>query len=67
MDLEKVVAELRRERDAIDAAISSLERLGHPGNRVPGRLSDLAAKSPRNGVNGNHGNHGSASLAPGEE
>jgi hypothetical protein len=64
MDLEKVLAELRRERDTIEAAILSLERLGRPGNLRPGRLPDLAARSPTNGADGNHR---SASLALGEE
>jgi hypothetical protein len=67
MDLERVLAELRKERDAIESAIFSLERLGRSGNTSPGRHPGLAAKSPTNGVNGNHGNHRSASLAPGEE
>lgn len=64
MDLEKVLAELRKERDAIDAAIFSLERLARPGNTSQIRLPSLAAKSPTNGLNGNHR---SASLARGEE
>jgi hypothetical protein len=58
MDLENVLAELREERDAIEAVISSLERLDRPGNRGPVRLN-LAAKSPTNGFNGSHKN-----LAP---
>lgn len=68
MDLEKVLAELRAQRDAIDAAIFSLERLGRPGKpgpgRPPGRPPGLAAKSPTKAVNGNHR---SASLTPAEE
>jgi hypothetical protein len=64
MDLEKVLAELRKERAAIDAAISSLERLDRPGNLRPGLPLGLAAKSPTNGANGHRR---SAVLAPGEE
>ena len=37
MDLEYVLAELRRERDAINAAIVNLEGLGRPGKPIPDR------------------------------
>ena len=39
MDLGAVLAELRRERDEIDAAIRNLERLEHDRPRGPGRPS----------------------------
>lgn len=60
MDLEKILAQLRKEREALDEAIFSLERLGRPRG-LPGRPPDLATKSPTNGANGNHR---TASLAP---
>ena len=50
MDLAKALAELRQERDDIDQAILSLERLakGRPRGRgrPPGRMSDPARKRP---------------------
>ena len=49
MDLENVLDELRRERDAIDAAILSLERLNRVGLPGAARLSDWAARKPKNG------------------
>lgn len=52
MDLENVLDELRRERDAIDAAILSLERLNRVGLPGAARLSDWAARKPKNGANG---------------
>lgn len=59
MDLENVLVQLRQERDKIDAAILSLERLGSVS---PVRQDDLAPKSRTNGANGNHR---PATLAPG--
>jgi hypothetical protein len=50
MDLTSILAQLREERDAIDAVISNLERLEHGGHRGPGRPPDLVAKSS-NGAN----------------
>jgi hypothetical protein len=64
MDLESVLLQLRQERDKIDAAILSLERLNRPGDLGPGRRDDLAAKSRINGLNGNHR---TADMAPGGE
>jgi hypothetical protein len=61
MDLEKVLAEMRHERDAIDAAILSLERLSRPGKPGTGRPLDSAPKSHTDGTNGFH-----RSLAPEE-
>jgi hypothetical protein len=51
MDLTKVLSELRKERDAIDAAISNLERLGQGGRRGAGFPPVLVAKSTSNGAN----------------
>jgi len=61
MDLEKVLAELRNERDAIDTAILSLERLGRPGKPGPGRPLGSATRSHTDDTNGFH-----RSLAPEE-
>lgn len=63
MNLENVLIQLRKERQALDEAIFSLERLRRPGS-LPGRSPDLATKSPTNGANGNHR---TASPAPFEE
>ena len=54
MDLDKVLAELRNERDAIDAAIFSLERLGRPGKPAPGRPLESAMRNHTDGANGFH-------------
>ena len=51
MDLERVLAELRKERDAIDAAILSLERLEHVGTQAA-HSSELSARKPTKGSNG---------------
>jgi hypothetical protein len=45
MDLEYVLAQLRRERDAIAAAIDNLERLGRFGGPIPSH----PAPKPANG------------------
>jgi hypothetical protein len=49
MDLKYVLAELRRERDAIDAAIVNLERLQRLGRPIP----DGPAAVPANGFHRN--------------
>jgi hypothetical protein len=69
MDLRDVLTELRKERDAIGAAIVSLERLAHPGNDHPvnpgpARRHNLAAKSIANRANSDCRQPG---LAPHEE
>jgi hypothetical protein len=61
MDVERVLSELRKERDAIEAAIFNLERVARPGNLGPRRLPDSAPRSRTSGVNGFHTN-----LAPEE-
>lgn len=58
MDLAKVLAELRNERDALDAAILSLERLDRPG-KLAGRPPNVSTRSHTDGANGFHRN-----LAP---
>jgi hypothetical protein len=49
MDMTAVLIQLRKERDAIDDAIASLERLAGPGRWGAAHPSGLAAKSPANG------------------
>jgi hypothetical protein len=61
MDLEKILAELRKERDAIEAAISNLERLSRPGKVGPGGPTDVSTRRHIDGANGFRG-----SLAPEE-
>jgi hypothetical protein len=51
VDLKRVLAELQRERDALDAAIVNLERLENSRHRDPGRSPSLVAKSSTNGTN----------------
>jgi len=58
MDLASVLAQLRKERDAIETVISNLERLEQVGRRGPGRPPNLAAKGSSNGAN-----HGRSLLA----
>jgi len=45
MDLEKILAELRWERDLIEKAIGNIENLARKGKRGPGRPLNLVAKS----------------------
>jgi len=52
MDLTKVLEELRKERDAIDAAIVQLERLERVGLRSTHRPAGLNFKSHVHGSNG---------------
>ena len=59
LDLRNVLAQLREERDALDAAISNLERLYRDRHRGPGSLSGLVTKSFTNGTNQGH-----SSLSP---
>jgi hypothetical protein len=54
MDLKNVLTQLREQREALDAAISSLERLESGGHRGPGRPPGVATKSPTNGTSSNH-------------
>ncbi len=50
LNLESVLAELREERDRLDAAISDLERLEHIRRRCAGRPRGLATRNPTNGM-----------------
>jgi hypothetical protein len=59
MDLKNVLAQLRDERDALDLAISNLERLEYDRHRSPGRPPSLVATSSSNGTN-----HGPSPLNP---
>ncbi len=54
MDLKSVLAQLHREREALDAAIANLERLENSRHRDPDRSPSLVAKSPTNGTNHTH-------------
>jgi hypothetical protein len=51
VDLKSVLAQLHREREALDAAIANLERLENSRLRDPGRSPSLVPKSPTNGAN----------------
>jgi hypothetical protein len=51
VDLEYVLAELRKELDAVDAAIASLQRLDRSSNQGLGRSKDLTAVGPTKGAN----------------
>ena len=57
MDLESVLAQLREERDRLDAAISNLsnlEGLEHSRRRGPGRPRRFVTTSPTSGTNHGH-------------
>jgi hypothetical protein len=51
MDLSKVLAQLREERDALDVAIYSLERLDQGATVARAALPILVTKSATNGAN----------------
>jgi hypothetical protein len=51
MNMKNVLAELNRERDALDAAISDLERLEREYRRSPGRPLSLVAMRPMSRTN----------------
>ena len=50
MDVKSILAQLRQERDAIDAAISQLERLDNAVHRGPGRPPGATTKGRVNGA-----------------
>jgi hypothetical protein len=56
MDVEGILAELRKELDAIEAAILTLERLHRPANPRPDRRLDCSTSSRTEGANGYHKN-----------
>lgn len=53
MDLENVLAQLREERDRLDAAISDLERLDQSPRRHPDHPRRFVT-SPNRGTNHRH-------------
>jgi len=50
MDLPNILAQLRKEREALDVVIANLERLEQAGHRGPGRPPNIV-KSASNGIN----------------
>ena len=54
MDIKNLLAQLHDERDAIDAAISSLEHLQDGRYGTPRHPPNLGAKAPGNGANNGH-------------
>jgi hypothetical protein len=64
MDLKKILAQLREERETLDVVISSLERVEHGRRRGPGRPPNWVTKSATNGANPAHR---PPTPAPGEE
>ena len=49
MDTNRILAELRAERDRIDRAISVIEAINSTGRRTPGRPPSAAATPRRRG------------------
>jgi hypothetical protein len=56
MDLERMLAQLRRERDAIDVAILNLELLTRAGKPRLNRSTECSTNSHTNGPNGSYKN-----------
>lgn len=54
MDLKNLLAQLREERAALDAAISHLESVEPEPHCGPGRPLHLITNSPTNGANNGH-------------
>jgi hypothetical protein len=54
LNLESALAQLREERDRLDAAISNLESLEHSRRRSPGRPRRFVTRNPTNGTNHRH-------------
>jgi hypothetical protein len=63
MNFKDVLDQLRQERDTLNAAIASLERLEYGRHRGPGRPPGFMTKSHTN--NGNH-NHTFPDPEPGD-
>jgi hypothetical protein len=63
VDLKELLAELRKEREILNAAISSLERLEYGRHRGPGRPPTSVTKISTNGTNGGYSH---PTPAPGE-
>jgi hypothetical protein len=51
MDLKSILCRLREERDALEVAIASLERLDNQQRRGPGRPPGSVTKVSTNGTN----------------
>ena len=49
MDINRILAELRAERDRIDQAIAAIEAVNSPGRRRAGRPPKVARKARRRG------------------
>ena len=56
MDVEGILAELRKELTRLNAAILTLERLHRPANPRPDRRLDCSTTSRTEGANGYHKN-----------
>ena len=56
MDLERMLADLRRERDAIDVALLNLEQLARIRNQGANRPTEFSTKGRTNGANGSYRN-----------
>jgi hypothetical protein len=51
MDYKEVLAQLREEREKLDVAITSLERLEQGHRRGPGRPPNFVTKGHNNNIN----------------
>jgi hypothetical protein len=67
MDFGKVLDELRKERDAIDRAIRSLERLENSRPRGPGRPRMFPSSGNGNGTKDARGSRAMAEGSEGRE
>jgi len=64
MDFENIISQLREERDALNVAIDSLERLGHRHPRGPGRPPGSVTKIHTNGTGHVNGSPNPAAAEP---
>jgi hypothetical protein len=67
MDISKMIADLREERERLDEAIVSLEKLsptGTPRRGRPPAWSRLASVTAPRGGNGQNGSLNAAALSP---
>lgn len=55
MDLTQVLAQLRKERDALDGVIAGMERLELERQSGPEQSLSLVTKRPANGTNNHNG------------
>jgi hypothetical protein len=56
MDLARILADLRRERDAIDVALLNLEQLARIRKQGTNRPTHFSTKGHTNGTNGSYEN-----------